>query len=58
MYRHNLVAALDPDNAGVLIVQLRQGGAVDRARERGAPVLGADDLSRKLDSRDDGCTIM
>ncbi|KZV74399.1 DUF1771-domain-containing protein [Peniophora sp. CONT] len=58
MHKHNLTATLDPDNAGVLIVQLKSGGAVDRARERGAPVLGADDLSRKLDSRDDGCIIM
>ncbi|KZV74401.1 DUF1771-domain-containing protein [Peniophora sp. CONT] len=58
MRKYKLVAAVDPDNAGVLIVQLKRGGAVDRARLRGASVLGAGDLSRKLDSRDDGCIIM
>ncbi|VDC06990.1 unnamed protein product [Peniophora sp. CBMAI 1063] len=58
MRKYKLTAALDPDNAGVLIVQLKRGGAVDRARKRGAPVLGAGDISRKLDSRDDGCIIV
>ncbi|KZV74400.1 DUF1771-domain-containing protein [Peniophora sp. CONT] len=51
MRKYKLVAALDPDNTGVLIVQLKRGGAVDRARKRGAPVLGAD-------SRDDGCIVV
>jgi hypothetical protein len=54
----DLSAALDPDNSGVLIVQLEGGTGVDRARERGAPMLGVDDISSRLERRDDGCIIM
>ncbi|KAH9022231.1 hypothetical protein EDB84DRAFT_1274693 [Lactarius hengduanensis] len=58
MLKHNLAAALDPDNSGVLVVQLEGGNAVERARDRGGVVLGADDIMRRLDSRDDGCIVM
>jgi len=58
MHKHNLAAAVDPDNAGVLIVQLQSGGPADRAHERGAPFLGADDISRRLEQKDNGCIIM
>ncbi|KAI0035897.1 hypothetical protein K488DRAFT_42349, partial [Vararia minispora EC-137] len=60
MRKHDLVAALDPDNNGVLIVQIsgRRSPDVDRARERGAPLLGAADISRRLEQKDDGCLIM
>ena len=56
--RHNLAAAIDPDNSGVLIVQFEGGTGVDRARARGAPVLGPDDISRRIEQRDNGCIIM
>jgi hypothetical protein len=56
--RHNLAAALDPDNAGVLVVHLEGGDAAERVRDRGGVVLGADDITRRLDSRDDGCIVM
>jgi len=57
MLKHNLAAALDPDNSGVLVVHL-EGGAAERARDRGGVVLGADDITRRLDSRDDSCIVM
>lgn len=50
-YRHNLVAELDPDNAGVLIVQL--GG-----RKSGRRTIGADEVTRRLEKSGDGCVIM
>ena len=56
--RHNLAAALDPDNSGVLVVQLDGGNAAERARDRGGVVLGADDITRRLDNQDDGCIVM
>ena len=55
--RYNLAAALDPDNSGVLVVHL-EGGAAERARDRGGVLLGADDITRRLDNRDDGCIVM
>ncbi|KAI0051225.1 DUF1771-domain-containing protein [Auriscalpium vulgare] len=59
MLKHNLVAALDPQNSGVLIVQLDGGSAGERTRERGGQLLGADDITRRLgDARGDGCVIM
>lgn len=59
MLKHNLSAALDPDNSGVLVVQLEGGDAAERARDRGGVVLGADDITRRLNSRDDGgCIVM
>jgi hypothetical protein len=51
--RHNLVAALDPHNAGVLIVNL-QGQAPGGARE----IMGADDISRGLERNDQQCVVM
>ncbi|TFY57043.1 hypothetical protein EVJ58_g7271 [Rhodofomes roseus] len=52
MQRQGLVAELDPDNAGVLIVNLD-------GRPTGAgPVLGVDDIARRLEDKDNGCTIM
>jgi len=56
--KHNLTAALDPDNAGVLIVRLGGDDADERARDRGGVVLGADDITRRLDNHDDSCIVM
>lgn len=50
--RHQLVAELDPHNAGVLIVHLGGGGG-GRDRE-----VGSDDIARRLDRNEEGCTIM
>ena len=50
-FRHNLVAELDPDNAGVLIVQL--GG-----RRSGRRAIGLDEVARRLEKPGDGCVIM
>ena len=68
--RHDLVAALDPHNAGVLIVQLpgapgagggARGGAGAGAgdREMGG-ALGAEDITRRLGARngDGQCVVM
>ncbi|KAI0256146.1 hypothetical protein BJV78DRAFT_1117844, partial [Lactifluus subvellereus] len=55
MQKHNLAAAIDPHNAGVLIVQLEGGMA---AKESGGVILGADDITRRLDKRDEGCIVM
>ncbi|KAJ7497206.1 cytoplasmic protein [Mycena latifolia] len=48
MQKHQLSAELDPHNAGVLVVQMgaRQGG------------VGPDEIARRLDRDDQGCTIM
>jgi len=51
MQKHNLVAELDPDNAGVLIVQL-SGGKPGR---RG---ISVDEVTRRLEKQDGGCVIM
>jgi len=51
MQKHDLVAELDPDNAGVLIVQL--GG-----RKSGRRAIGADEVTRRLGKPDEGCIIM
>lgn len=48
--RHDLVAELDPDNSGVLIVQL--GG-----RKSGRRAIGADEVTRRLE-KSEGCLIM
>jgi len=42
LQKHNLVVELDPDNAGVLVVQL--GG-----RRTGRRVIGADEVARRLE---------
>lgn len=50
--RQGLVAELDPNNSGVLIVNLD-------GRPTGAgPVLGVDDITRRLEDSDKGCVIM
>ncbi|KAF5389495.1 hypothetical protein D9757_004324 [Collybiopsis confluens] len=49
MKKHQLVAELDPHNAGVLIVQL--GGRRDRA-------VGPDEITRRLERNDEGCIVM
>ncbi|KAI0268665.1 hypothetical protein BC834DRAFT_866660 [Gloeopeniophorella convolvens] len=56
--KHNLTAALDPRNSGVLIVQLDGGTAAEQARDRGGVMLGADDITQRLDGRDEGCVVM
>ncbi|KAJ7703291.1 hypothetical protein B0H17DRAFT_1042619 [Mycena rosella] len=48
MQKHQLSAELDPHNAGVLVVQM---GA-----SRGG--VGPDEIARRLDRDDQGCTIM
>ena len=50
-HRHDLVAEVDPDNAGVLIVQL--GG-----RKSGRRTMGADEVTRRLEKSGEGCVIM
>lgn len=50
--RHGLVAELDEHNAGVLIVNL------DGQRSGNGRELRADDITRGLERKDDGCTIM
>ncbi|KAF9650614.1 Smr-domain-containing protein [Thelephora ganbajun] len=50
MRKHNLVAELDPNNAGVLIVQL--GG-----RKSGRRAIGVDEVTRRLE-KSEGCVIM
>ncbi|KAL1942517.1 hypothetical protein VTO73DRAFT_6119 [Trametes versicolor] len=52
MQKHGLVAELDEHNAGVLIVNL------DGQRSGNGRELRADDITRGLERKDDGCTIM
>lgn len=56
--RHNLSATIDPQNSGVLIVQLEGGTTAEQVRDRGGVMLGADDITRRLDGKDEGCIIM
>ncbi|KAJ8077120.1 hypothetical protein PM082_001548 [Marasmius tenuissimus] len=49
MQKHQLVAELDGNNEGVLVVHL------DAGRSRG---VGPDEIARRLDRSDEGCTIM
>ncbi|GLB37148.1 putative DUF1771 [Lyophyllum shimeji] len=49
MRKHQLVAQLDPQNGGVLIVQ------IDAPSDRG---VGADEITRRLERKDESCTIM
>lgn len=49
MQKHRLRAELDPHNAGVLVVQ------IDSNSQRG---VGADEISRRLERKDEGCFIM
>lgn len=55
--RHNLSATIDPQNSGVLIVQL-EGGTGEQIMGRGGVMLGADDITRRLDGKDESCIIM
>lgn len=50
--RQGLVAQLDPSNAGVLIVN------IDGRPTGTGPVLGVDDIARRLEDGDKGCVIM
>jgi hypothetical protein len=50
MQKHNLVASLDEDNAGVLIVQINPG-----SRNRG---VTPDEISRRIERDDERCIIM
>ena len=50
--RQGLVAELDPDNSGVLIVNL------DGQPTGAGPVLGVDEITRRLEDSDKGCVIM
>ena len=50
--RYNLVAAVDPANAGVLIVSL------DGREHGGGRVVRSDDLARGIERQDEGCFIM
>ncbi|KAI0633330.1 hypothetical protein C8Q77DRAFT_1057428 [Trametes polyzona] len=52
MQKHGLVAEMDEHNAGVLIVNL-DGQTSGRGR-----VLRPDDITRGLERKEDGCTIM
>jgi len=49
MQKHRLLAELDPQNGGVLVVQ------INSTSDRG---VGADEITRRLERKDEGCTIM
>ncbi|TFK44655.1 hypothetical protein BDQ12DRAFT_593493, partial [Crucibulum laeve] len=50
MQKHQLIAELDPNNSGVLIVQMNSGN-----RGRG---VGSDEISRRIERDDESCIIM
>ncbi|KAH8107863.1 hypothetical protein BXZ70DRAFT_913025 [Cristinia sonorae] len=50
--KHSLVAQLDPNNTGVLIVTL------DGPHKGAGKVMNPDDIARGIESREEGCTIM
>ena len=56
-FRYDLAAAIDPQNSGVLIVQL-EGGAAEQARDQGGLMLGPDDITQRLDRKNGDCIIM
>ena len=58
LFRHDLAAVIDPQNPGVLIVQLDAGTAAEQVRDRGGVVLGPDDITRRLDRQNGDCVIM
>ena len=39
-------------------MQLEGGTAADQVRDRGGFTLGADDITQRLDRKDEGCIIM
>jgi hypothetical protein len=41
-----------------LIVHLEDGTTAEQARDRGEVMLGADDIARRLDRKDEGCIVM
>ncbi|KAF8891639.1 cytoplasmic protein [Infundibulicybe gibba] len=47
--KHRLFAELDPQNAGVLIVSINSNGGQG---------VGSDEIARRLERKDEGCTIM
>lgn len=52
MLRQNVVAELDPNNSGVLIVHLRpEGIPSDRA-------IDPEEITRKIENEDKSCVIM
>jgi hypothetical protein len=57
-FRHDLAAAIDPQNSGVLIVQLDGGATAEQVRNRGGVMLGPDDITRRLDRQNGDCVIM
>jgi hypothetical protein len=58
LFRHDLVAEIDPHNAGVLVIQLDGGMAAKQVRDRGGMVLGADDITQRLDRQNGDCIVM
>lgn len=52
LFRHGLVAQLDPHNSGVLIVTL------DGSHAGAGRVMNPEDITRGIESKDEGCTIM
>ncbi|KAG2015503.1 hypothetical protein CC2G_008771 [Coprinopsis cinerea AmutBmut pab1-1] len=50
MKKYQLDAELDPNNGGVLVVRLNE----TRRRSR----MGADEITRRIERGDEGCTIM
>ena len=50
--RHQLIAELDPQNSGVLIVSL---DGQDKGTGR---ALQPEDITRGIESKDEGCVIM
>jgi len=52
MQKHNLSVIIDPQNLGVLIVELE--GGTEQVMNRGGVMPGADDITRWLDWKDEG----
>ncbi|EEB96977.1 hypothetical protein MPER_03795 [Moniliophthora perniciosa FA553] len=49
MIKHQLIAEIDPDNAGVLVVQ------INTSRDRG---VSPDEIARRLERKEDSCIVM
>jgi len=58
MQKYDLAAAIDPQNSGVLIVQLEGGTAAEQVRDQGGLMLGPDDITQRLDRKNGDCIIM
>ncbi|KAK7685327.1 hypothetical protein QCA50_011691 [Cerrena zonata] len=50
--KHQLIAQLDPQNAGVLVVSL------DGSDKGTGRVMQPDDITRGIESKEEGCVIM